>query len=109
MAPRIALALFLSLNFLFFTHTSALGTCPRDTLQIGLCANALNVVNIILGYSPVKPCCSLIDGLVDLEAAACLCTALKVNILGIKLNLPIYVNALLNNCGHITPTLYPCV
>ncbi|KAG2327094.1 hypothetical protein Bca4012_036045 [Brassica carinata] len=109
MAPRISLALFLSLNFLCFTYTSALGTCPKDTLEIGLCANVLNIVDIVLGYPPVKPCCSLIDGLVDLEAAACLCAALKVNILGINLNLPIYVNVLLNNCGHITPTVYPCV
>ncbi|KAJ0242931.1 Hydrophobic seed protein domain-containing protein [Hirschfeldia incana] len=108
MAPRITLALFLSLNFLFFTYTSALGTCPKDTLEIGLCANVLNLVNIVLGYSPVKPCCSLIYGLADLEAAACLCAALKVNVLGIKLNLPIYVNALLNNCGHTTQTFYPC-
>ncbi|KAL0863083.1 hypothetical protein Bca101_042202 [Brassica carinata] len=92
MAPRISLALFLSLNFLCFTYTSALGTCPKDTLEIGLCANVLNIVDIVLGYPPVKPCCSLIDGLVDLEAAACLCAALKVNILGINLNLPIYVN-----------------
>ncbi|CAF1902420.1 hypothetical protein Bca4012_049529 [Brassica carinata] len=109
MAPKISLALFLSLNYLFFTFASANGTCPRDTLQIGLCANVLNVVDIVLGYPPVQPCCSLVEGLADLEAAACLCAALKVNILGINLNLPIYVNVLLNNCGRITPTYYPCV
>lgn len=109
MAPKISLALFLSLNYLFFTFASANGTCPRDTLQIGLCANVLNVVDIVLGYPPVKPCCSLVEGLADLDAAACLCAALKVNILGINLNLPIYVNVLLNNCGRITPTYYPCV
>ncbi|KAL0731165.1 hypothetical protein Bca4012_027265 [Brassica carinata] len=108
MAPRISLALFLSLNFLCFAYTSAQGTCTKDSLQIGLCANALDVVNIILGYPPVAPCCSLIEGLADLEAAACLCTALKVNILGINLNLPIYVNILLNNCGRINPAYYPC-
>ncbi|KAF8082311.1 hypothetical protein N665_0834s0002 [Sinapis alba] len=80
MAPKIFLALFLSLNFLFFTYTSAHVTCPRNNLKIGLCTNVLNVVNLKLGYPPVKPCCSLIEGLVDLEAAACLCAALKVNI-----------------------------
>ncbi|XP_062180699.1 14 kDa proline-rich protein DC2.15-like [Phragmites australis] len=32
------------------------------------------------------PCCSLLDGLVDLEAAICLCTAIKANNLGINLN-----------------------
>ena len=110
MAPRISLALFLSLNLLFFTYTSAQGSCPKDSLQISLCANVLNVVELTLGNPSVPPCCSLIDGLVDLEAAACLCSALKADILGItSINLPIFLNVLLNVCGRPTPTSYHCV
>ncbi|XP_020590191.1 14 kDa proline-rich protein DC2.15-like [Phalaenopsis equestris] len=59
------------------------GRCPIDTLKLGVCADVLNgLINISLGKPPKKPCCSLLKGLVDLEAAVCLCTALKANILG---------------------------
>ncbi|KAF8050768.1 hypothetical protein N665_1884s0002 [Sinapis alba] len=108
---RIYLALFLALNLLSFTYTSATcskciptptipstGSCSRDALQIGVCAKVLKVVDLKLGKPPVEPCCSLIEGLADLEAAVCLCTALKANILGINLNLPINLSVLLNVC-----------
>ncbi|RYR78067.1 hypothetical protein Ahy_A01g002818 isoform B [Arachis hypogaea] len=62
-------------------------TCPRDALKLGICANVLSgLLNITLGQPPVTPCCSLLSGLVDLEAAICLCTALRGNILGININ-----------------------
>ncbi|CAN8246361.1 unnamed protein product [Cochlearia groenlandica] len=141
MAPRTSLALFLSLNLLFFTYTSATcykciptpttptptiptptiptptiptpttpskGTCPRDALKIGVCANVLKLVDLKLGSPPVQPCCSLIQGLVDLEAAVCLCTALKLNILGINLNLPIDLTVLLNVCSRKAPRDFQC-
>ncbi|KAL5186526.1 proline-rich protein DC2.15 [Glycine soja] len=116
-----SLALFLTLNLVFFSLVSACGytpcpgpnpkprpnpnpnpnpsrsgSCPRDALKLGVCANVLNLVNATLGQPPVTPCCTLLDGLVDLEAAVCLCTALKANILGINLNLPISLSLLLN-------------
>ena len=108
-----SLALFLTLNLLFFSLVSACGSyscpspkpkpkpkpkpnpnpspsgasCPRDALKLGVCANVLKgLLNVTLGQPPVTPCCSLLDGLVDLEAAVCLCTALKANVLGINLN-----------------------
>ncbi|WZZ51506.1 hypothetical protein YC2023_051613 [Brassica napus] len=116
-----ALAIFLILNILFFTTISACGNCgcpspkpkpnsepkptpspspatakcPRDALKLGVCANVLNgLLNVTLGQPPVEPCCTLIKGLADLEAAACLCTALKANILGNNLNIPISLNKL---------------
>ncbi|KAG7552906.1 Hydrophobic seed protein domain [Arabidopsis thaliana x Arabidopsis arenosa] len=107
MAPRTSLALFVSLNLLFFTYTSA-ATCPRDAIQLGICANVLKLVDLTLGNPPVKPCCSLVQGLADLEAATCLCTALKVSILGINLNLPINLTALLNVCGKKAPKNFQC-
>jgi hypothetical protein len=56
----------------------------------------------------VQPCCSLIQGLVDLEAAVCLCTALRLTLLGINLNLPINLSLVLNNCGRNAPSGFQC-
>ncbi|PHT58118.1 14 kDa proline-rich protein DC2.15 [Capsicum baccatum] len=133
-----SLALFLLFNILFFTVVSACNTCPgpkpkpkpkpkptpkpcppppskeggkcpTDALKLGVCANVLNgLLNVTLGKPPVEPCCSLIENLVDLEAAVCLCTALKANILGIKLNLPISLNLLLNVCSKKAPKGFTC-
>ncbi|CAH2071483.1 unnamed protein product [Thlaspi arvense] len=129
MALRNSLTIFLALNILFFALTEAarsgcpplpykpkpttptapaIETCPKDALKLGVCVNALNLVNVTLGDPPVKPCCSLIDGLVDLEAAVCLCTALKASILGIKINLPINLSLLLNVCSRKAPRGFQC-
>ncbi|KAK4260419.1 hypothetical protein QN277_003536 [Acacia crassicarpa] len=85
------------------------GTCPRDALKFGVCANVLNgLLNVTLGQPPVTPCCTLIQGLADLEAAVCLCTALKANILGINLNLPISLSLLVNVCSRNVPRGFQC-
>ncbi|KAL1334486.1 hypothetical protein HN51_063409 [Arachis hypogaea] len=73
--------------------------CPIDTLKLAVCAK---VLIIGAGSPPQQPCCSLIAGLVDLEAALCLCTALKANILGIHLNIPLSLSIILNNCRRDT-------
>ncbi|KAK9052306.1 hypothetical protein SSX86_028935 [Deinandra increscens subsp. villosa] len=109
------LALFLALNLLFFALASGLpslpstATCPRDALKLGICANVLgSLLHLVVGDPPVKPCCSLLEGLVDLEAAVCLCTAIKANILGINLNVPLSLNLLLNVCGKNVPKGFVC-
>ncbi|XP_060179605.1 14 kDa proline-rich protein DC2.15-like [Lycium barbarum] len=127
------LALFLSLNLIFFTFVSSCGTCPKpkpppkpkpscppppyvptketcpiDTLKLGVCANVLGLVNVVVGSPPVKPCCSLISGLADVEAALCLCTAIKANVLGINLNVPISLSLLLNVCSKKVPSGFQC-
>lgn len=85
------------------------GKCPKDTLKLGVCANLLNgLINVELGKPPKKPCCSLIQGLADLEAAACLCTAIKANVLGINLNVPVSLSLLLNVCGKKVPSGFQC-
>ncbi|KAH7549595.1 hypothetical protein ACOSP7_025551 [Xanthoceras sorbifolium] len=121
-------ALLLSLNLLFFTLVSSTyvpcppppkshkhypknpPSCPRDTLKLGVCANLLkgDLVHLIIGTPPKTPCCSLLGDLVDLEAAVCLCTALKANILGINLNVPISLSLLLNYCGKNVPSGFQC-
>ncbi|GMJ10987.1 hypothetical protein like AT4G12520 [Hibiscus trionum] len=126
-----SMALFLALNILFFSlgtacnscpstnpnprpnpnptpTPSARGRCPRDALKLGVCANVLNLVNVVVGSPPVMPCCSLIQGLADLEAAVCLCTALRANILGLNLNIPLSLSLLLNVCSRNVPTGFQC-
>ncbi|XP_042404900.1 14 kDa proline-rich protein DC2.15-like [Zingiber officinale] len=83
--------------------------CPRDALKLGVCANVLSgLLNVTLGTPPKEPCCPLLQGLADLEAAVCLCTALKGNILGLNLNLPISLSLLVNYCGKKVPTGFLC-
>ncbi|KAJ1280300.1 hypothetical protein BS78_04G221100 [Paspalum vaginatum] len=123
-----ALALFLAVNLVVLGVASACGTpscptpstptptptpssfgrCPRDALKFGVCANVLNLIKAKVGAPPALPCCSLLQGLVDLEAAVCLCTAIKGNILGINLNLPIDLSLILNYCGKTVPTGFKC-
>nr|XP_018631497.1 14 kDa proline-rich protein DC2.15-like isoform X2 [Nicotiana tomentosiformis] len=85
------------------------GRCPRDALKLGVCANLVGgLVGAIVGSPPTLPCCSLIAGLADLEAAVCLCTAIRANVLGINLNVPLSLSLVLNNCGRNPPTGFTC-
>ncbi|KZV42787.1 hypothetical protein F511_32295 [Dorcoceras hygrometricum] len=84
-------------------------TCPRDTLKLAACADLLNgLITVTIGAPPVTPCCSLLEGLADLEAAVCLCTAIKANILGINLNIPVSLSLLLNVCSKEVPPGFQC-
>ncbi|GKU95525.1 hypothetical protein SLEP1_g8874 [Rubroshorea leprosula] len=123
-----SLALLLAVNLLCFSLVSACGscgncgscrnptpnptpqgTCPRDALKLGVCADLLgSLLNITIGSPPKTPCCSLIQGLADLEAAVCLCTAIKANILGINLNIPLSLSLLLNVCSKQVPSGFQC-
>ncbi|KAL8112344.1 14 kDa proline-rich protein DC2.15-like [Apium graveolens] len=82
--------------------------CSLDTLKLGVCVNVLNLVDVVVGSPPTLPCCSLIRGLVDLEAALCLCTAIRANVLGINLNVPVALSLVLNNCGKEVPNGFEC-
>ncbi|GER28031.1 lipid-transfer protein [Striga asiatica] len=85
------------------------GSCPRDALKLGICAKLLNgSIGAEIGSPPDHPCCSALGGLLDLEAAICLCTALKANILGINLNIPISLSLLVNTCGKTLPKDFIC-
>ncbi|KAF8092984.1 hypothetical protein N665_0395s0046 [Sinapis alba] len=123
------IALLLVLNVIFFTFVSSTSApCPpppskshnkkpspsspypkptcKDALKLKVCANVLNLVKVSL---PEKAeCCGLIKGLVDLDAAVCLCTALKANLLGINLRLPISLSVVLNQCGKKVPSGFQC-
>lgn len=89
---------------------SSQSSCPKDTLKLGVCADLLGLVNIVIGDPPSgSSCCALIKGLADLEAAICLCTALKANVLGINLNVPIALSLILSACQKTVPSDFQCV
>ncbi|CAM8883338.1 unnamed protein product [Rhodiola kirilowii] len=90
--------------------TPAKATCPRDTLKLGVCGNLLNdLVHIVIGTpTNTDQCCGLIGGLTDLDAAVCLCTAIKANLLGINLNVPVSLSVLLNYCDKKVPSGFQC-
>ncbi|KAL3818208.1 hypothetical protein ACJIZ3_004113 [Penstemon smallii] len=46
--------------------------------------------------------------LADLEAAVCLCTAIKAKVLGINLNVPLSLSLLLNVCSKKVPPGFQC-
>ncbi|CBI31904.3 unnamed protein product, partial [Vitis vinifera] len=103
-----SLAFFLLVNLLFFAIVSACGTCP-NTLKLGVCVDLLGgLLGVVVGNPPKTPCCSLIQGLADLEAAVCLCTAIKANVLGINLNIPLSLSLLLNVCSKKVPSGFQC-
>ncbi|CAI8599615.1 unnamed protein product [Vicia faba] len=84
------------------------GECPIDSLKLRDCVGFLGIVNY--GNPPFGgECCALIEGLVDLEAASCICIALKTNVLGMNLNIPINLSVILRACQRIVPPEYECV
>lgn len=83
--------------------------CPRDALKLGVCVNLLGgLIGVEVGKPPATPCCVVVAGLLDIEAAVCFCTAIKANLLGINLNVPVILNLLLNVCGRNVPTGFIC-
>uniref|UniRef100_A0A0A0KKU4 Bifunctional inhibitor/plant lipid transfer protein/seed storage helical domain-containing protein n=1 Tax=Cucumis sativus TaxID=3659 RepID=A0A0A0KKU4_CUCSA len=123
-----SLAFLLSLNLLFFTLVSSCdncyvpappkpepyppsdyGKCPKDALKIGVCAKLLGgLVDLTIGKPPVTPCCTLVEGLADLEAAVCLCTAIKASVLGKMIKIPLHLSLLINVCNKNLPNGFQC-
>ncbi|XP_031502855.1 cortical cell-delineating protein-like [Nymphaea colorata] len=91
-------------------HYPAYPHCPVDALKLGVCVDLLHgLLNLVIGHPPSgSDCCPLIKGLVDLEAAACLCTAIKADILGIHVDLDVKLTLLANTCGCSIPDGYKC-
>ncbi|GAB4861919.1 hypothetical protein Ancab_037174 [Ancistrocladus abbreviatus] len=122
MGSKAAAALFFLLNILLFSCVSSCETscppstvpekpvnCPKDSLKFGACSSWLGLVSEVVGVKPSSECCALIGGLGDLEAAVCICTALKGNALGIvKLKVPVALSLLVNGCGKKLPEGFSC-
>ncbi|VAI11262.1 unnamed protein product [Triticum turgidum subsp. durum] len=113
MAPS-KVALFLALNLVLMAAAHGCGsgggsgTCSINTLKLKACANVLNLLKLNLGVPASEDCCPLLSGLADLDAAVCLCTAINANVLGIKLNVPVDLVLLLNQCGKTCPADFTC-
>ncbi|QCE10435.1 putative lipid-binding protein At4g00165 [Vigna unguiculata] len=83
--------------------------CPINTLKFGVCGSWLGLVREEIGSKPSEKCCSVVKGVADLEAALCLCTAIKANVLGsVKLKVPVAVTLLINACGKKVPSGFVC-
>ncbi|CAN8246365.1 unnamed protein product [Cochlearia groenlandica] len=102
------LALFLMINILFLDLVFAENTCPRDAVKISTCAKIINLINLNLGAPAMRPCCSILFGLIDLDVEVCLCTMLKLSILGITIDTPIHLNLAINACGGTLPDGFRC-
>ncbi|KAL9461335.1 hypothetical protein AB3S75_004353 [Citrus x aurantiifolia] len=85
-------------------------TCPIDAVKLGACADVLGgLIHIGLGDSAKEKCCPLLQGLADLDAAICLCTAIRLEALNlINLLVPISLQVLVNDCGKYPPAGFQC-
>ncbi|XP_038876023.1 pEARLI1-like lipid transfer protein 1 [Benincasa hispida] len=104
----VSLSYLLALNLLFFSFVSAQDDrkCPIDALKLGVCAKLLGgVVDVQIGKTS---CCPLIQGLADLDAAVCLCTSLRANVLGVRLNIPVDLSLILNGCNRNIAKGFEC-
>ncbi|CAN6459656.1 unnamed protein product [Victoria cruziana] len=82
--------------------------CPLNALKLGSCVDLLGgMVHIGLGDPAANKCCPILSGLVELEAAACLCTTIKLKLLSVNLVLPVALE-LLVTCGMNPPPGFTC-
>ncbi|KAL4592474.1 hypothetical protein LXL04_005470 [Taraxacum kok-saghyz] len=107
-------AFLVTLNLLFFTFVTSEplpeATCSINGLKWGMCAGVLNDLlhGVLVGTPSTSPCCDLFYGLVELEAAVCVCKAIKANVLGVGLNASASLSLLLNHCEKEVPSGFQC-
>ncbi|KAK7389274.1 hypothetical protein VNO78_24128 [Psophocarpus tetragonolobus] len=83
-------------------------TCPIDALKLGLCLDVLGgLVHVGIGDPVENVCCPVIQGLLDLEAAICLCTVIRVKLLNLNVFLPLALQVLIT-CGKTPPPGFIC-
>lgn len=89
------------------TPPPATAYCPTNTLKLGACAGVLGT-NVAVGSPPYSQCCAILGGLGEVEAALCLCLAIKANVLGIQLNWPTNIGLILSLCNRPIPAGFKC-
>ena len=83
--------------------------CPFNALKLSACVDVLGgLIHIGIGGGAAEKCCPLLRGLADLDAALCLCTAIRAKVLNINLLLPIALELLVNDCGKHVPSDFKC-
>ncbi|KAK7260175.1 hypothetical protein RIF29_25999 [Crotalaria pallida] len=81
--------------------------CSKNLLDLAICTPLLHLP-ISIDNPLSNPCCSTLLGLLDVELSLCLCLAIKANILGINVNLPVALNLLLDTCKIQNPINFQC-
>ncbi|RID62348.1 hypothetical protein BRARA_E01429, partial [Brassica rapa] len=84
-------------------------TCSINVLKLGACVDVLGgLIHVGLGkgYAKTK-CCPVLDGLVGLDAAVCLCSSIRAKLLNIDLVIPIALELLID-CGKTPPRDFKC-
>ncbi|CBI31905.3 unnamed protein product, partial [Vitis vinifera] len=83
-------------------------TCPVNAIKLGACVDVLGgLVHIGLGNPVENVCCPVLGGLLELEAAVCLCTAIRLKLLNLNIFIPIALEALIT-CGKTPPPGFVC-
>ncbi|GLJ25613.1 hypothetical protein SUGI_0490660 [Cryptomeria japonica] len=82
--------------------------CPLDALKLGACVDLLNgLAHVVVGDPVANKCCPVIQGVLELEAALCLCTTIRVKLLNLSVVLPIALS-LVTSCGMSVPPGFQC-
>ncbi|XP_054808311.1 36.4 kDa proline-rich protein [Prosopis cineraria] len=82
--------------------------CPIDALKLGLCLDVLQgLVHVGIGNPIENICCPVIQGLLELEAAICLCTVIRLKLLNLNIYLPLALQVLAT-CGLTPPPGFVC-
>ncbi|XP_044476831.1 36.4 kDa proline-rich protein-like [Mangifera indica] len=75
-------------------------TCPVNALKLGLCVDVLAVlVHVGLGNSVENLRCPVLKGLLEVEAASCLCTTIRLKLLALQVMI---------TCGITPPSGFVC-
>ncbi|KAH6818107.1 Bifunctional inhibitor/lipid-transfer protein/seed storage 2S albumin superfamily protein [Perilla frutescens var. frutescens] len=83
-------------------------TCPIDALKLGLCLDVLGgLVHVGIGNPVENICCPVLQGLLELEAAICLCTTIRLKLLNLNIFLPLALQVLAT-CGLTPPPGFVC-
>ncbi|XP_057419777.1 36.4 kDa proline-rich protein [Lotus japonicus] len=82
--------------------------CPINALKLGLCLDVLGgLVHVGIGNPIENECCPVIQGLLDLDAAICLCTAIRAKLLNLNIFIPLALQVLIT-CGKTPPPGFVC-
>ncbi|VVB12062.1 unnamed protein product [Arabis nemorensis] len=106
------IALFLTINLVFFGFTAAQvpspqpPVCPRDRIQLQPCILRLRL-SLFLTPRIVEPCCTLVAGLSPAVASVCLCNAVRISILNFIV-ITARLDQVLRLCNVSPPTGFRC-
>lgn len=88
--------------------STMLPKCSINLLKLGLCLDVLgDLIHIGFGNPIQNTCCPILSGLLEVEAAVCLCTAIDLKLLNLNIYIPLALNVLLT-CGMNPPPGYVC-